>query len=161
MEAEKPLVNKMFLLEKFPGKGGWTYAMIPEVLRSKSSSFGWVKVKGQIDSFELINYKLMPMGNGRLFLPVKYEIRKKIGKNLGDWVHIILYADIAPAVIPSDFLVCLKDDPIAYSNFINHTEKEQKEYIDWIFSAKTDNAKVERIAKILDKLNKTRHAEGK
>jgi hypothetical protein len=26
---EKPLVNKEYLLEKFPGKGGWTYAAIP------------------------------------------------------------------------------------------------------------------------------------
>ena len=30
---EQPLVDKEYLLEKFPGKGGWTYAMIPEVLQ--------------------------------------------------------------------------------------------------------------------------------
>ena len=26
---EEPLVDKEYLLEKFPGKGGWTYALIP------------------------------------------------------------------------------------------------------------------------------------
>ena len=29
----KPLVNREYLLEKFPGKGGWTYALIPEILQ--------------------------------------------------------------------------------------------------------------------------------
>lgn len=26
---ESPLVNKKYLLEKYSGKGGWTYAAIP------------------------------------------------------------------------------------------------------------------------------------
>jgi hypothetical protein len=28
--VEKPLTDKEYLLEKFPGKGGWTFARIPE-----------------------------------------------------------------------------------------------------------------------------------
>lgn len=67
MELEKPLVDREYTLEKFPGKGGWTYAVIPEILQNKHSPFGWVKVKGRIDHFEIKNYKLMPMGNGSLF----------------------------------------------------------------------------------------------
>ena len=47
---EKPLVNKEYILEKFPGKGGWTFASIPEVLQNKNTPFGWVKVKGTIDT---------------------------------------------------------------------------------------------------------------
>jgi Domain of unknown function (DUF1905)/Bacteriocin-protection, YdeI or OmpD-Associated len=153
MDIEKPIVDKLFLLEKFPGKGGWTYAQIPEILHSKINSLGWLKVKGSIDDYEFIDYKLMPMGNGRLFLPVKSEIRKQIGKQAGDWVHLVIYADIAPAVTLSDFLDCLKDDPIAYENFLKLTESKQNEYTDWIFSVKTDDAKVERIAKILNQLS--------
>ena len=71
LESEKPLVSRNYLLEKYPGKGGWTYAAIPEILQDKKSPFGWVKVRGWIDDFEIKNYKLMPMGNGKLFLPVK------------------------------------------------------------------------------------------
>ncbi len=74
---QKPLVDKEYLLQKYPGKGGWTYAAIPEVLQDKHAWFGWVRVKGFIDHHELKNYRLMPMGNGSLFLPVKAEIRKK------------------------------------------------------------------------------------
>jgi len=37
---DKPLVNKKYLLEKYLGKGGWTYAAIPEVLQNKKAPFG-------------------------------------------------------------------------------------------------------------------------
>ena len=63
---KKPLVNNHYLLEKYPGKGGWTYAAIPEIKQNKNAPFGWVKVKGSIDDFELKQYKLMPMGNGKI-----------------------------------------------------------------------------------------------
>ncbi len=93
MSNEKPLVNNQYLLEKYPGKGGWTYAVIPEIPQDKHTPFGWVKVKGLFDSYEIKNYKLMPMGNGKLFLPVKASIRKIIGKKEGDKVYIVLFAD--------------------------------------------------------------------
>ncbi len=89
----KPLVNRKYLLEKYPGKGGWTYAAIPEVKPNKEKPFGWVKVSGTIDGYEIKDYHLMPMGNGDLFLPVKASIRKKINKHMGDFVHVVLYAE--------------------------------------------------------------------
>ncbi|MEI2673130.1 MAG: DUF1905 domain-containing protein [Chitinophagaceae bacterium] len=119
---EKPLINKKYLLQKYPGKGGWTYVVIPEVLQDKRAPFGWVKVKGFIDDFEIKSYKLMPLGNGQLFLPVKAEIRKKIGKQAGAWVNVVLYADNTPLEIPEELLVCLKEDPIAYKTRLSYTE---------------------------------------
>lgn len=151
---EKPLVNKKYLLEKFPGKGGWTYTAIPEVLQDKHSPFGWVKVKGSIDNYEFKNYRLMPKGNGSLFLPVKADVRKKIGKKEGDWIKVDLYADNAPTEIPEELLLCLMDDPTAHRVFLSYSDGEQKAFIDWIYSAKTDDTKVERIAKTLNKLAK-------
>ncbi len=77
MQHEQPLVDDQFLLQKYPGKGGWTYTVLPESVRKKKTPFGWIQVKGFIDSFELKAYRLMPMSNGKLFLPVRAEIRKK------------------------------------------------------------------------------------
>ena len=91
MQDAKPLVNKEFLLRKFPGKGGWTYAEIPEILQNKNTPFGWVKVKGSIDSYSLKQYKLMPMGNGKLFLPVKAEIRKKLSLAEDDLLAVTIF----------------------------------------------------------------------
>jgi hypothetical protein len=151
---EKPLVNKEYLLEKFTGKGGWTYASIPEVLKNRHSPFGWVKVKGSIDNYEFRNYRLMPMGNGSLFLPVKAAIRKLIGKKEGDWVKVILYADNAPTEIPEELQLCLKDEPEIYKTFLSYSDGEQKAFIEWIYSAKTEETKVDRIARTLNKLAK-------
>ena len=152
MKTDKPLLNKKYLLEKSPGKGGWTYAAIPEILQDKHSHFGWVKVKGSIDDFEFRNYNLMPMGNSQLFLPVRAEIRKKIGKKAGDWVNVILFSDDGPAEIPEGFLVCLMEDPDAHKTFISLSDGQQKKLIDWIYSAKTDDTKVERMAETLNRL---------
>ena len=52
-------INKQYLLKKFPGKGGWTYAEIPEIKSKRKSPFGWVKVKGFIEDVEINHYKLM------------------------------------------------------------------------------------------------------
>lgn len=152
MTEQTPLVDKEYLLEKFQGKGGWIFARIPEILQSKNTPFGWVRVRGTIDNFEIKSYNLQPMGNGNLFLPVKAEIRKKINKKEGDYVHIILYADNFPTEIPDEFKLCLMDEPNAYETFLNYTNGEQKTFVEWIYSAKTDTTKVERIAKTIDKI---------
>lgn len=96
----KPLVNKKYLLEKFPGKGGWTYAHLPDISPGKRTHFGWVKVRGTIDGYEINKYNLMPIAGGKLFLPVKAEIRKHIHKQAGDNVHVILYHDNEPLNVP-------------------------------------------------------------
>jgi hypothetical protein len=154
MKMEKPLVNKKYLLEKFLGKGGWTFAKIPEIAKDKHAHFGWVRVKGTIDGFEIRAYHLMPMGNGSLFLPVKAEIRKKIKKQEGDKVHIILYKDDLPTETPEELKLCLQDEPKLYETFLSFRDSERKAYIDWIYSAKKEETKVERMAKMIQKLEK-------
>ncbi len=148
----KPLVNKKYLLERFPGKGGWTFARLPEIVQDKKAHFGWVKVKGTIDGYEISKYHLMPMGNGSLFLPVKAEIRKKIKKKEGDKVHVILYPDNEPVEIPEELLLCLQDEPAALKFFNTLSESEQKLYIQWIYSAKKEDTKVDRLVKTINKL---------
>jgi uncharacterized protein YdeI (YjbR/CyaY-like superfamily) len=149
---EKPLVHKKYKLEKFTGKGGWTYIRIPEILPAKKTPFGWVKVKGSIGGYEIRKYNLAPMGNGGLFLPVKAAIRKALKKQEGDWVEIILFADNDPLEIPFEFLACLRDEPDAFRHFYQFTEAEQKRYIDWIYDSKKINTRIERMAKAINRI---------
>lgn len=86
-----------------------------------------MKVKGTIDSYAFNQYKLMPMGNGRLFLPVKAEIRKKINKKEGDLVHVILYSDESPIVVPDEIIECFRNEPKEiFETFLSYTEGNQK-----------------------------------
>ncbi|MCL2328464.1 MAG: YdeI/OmpD-associated family protein [Bacteroidetes bacterium] len=151
---EKPLVDKEYLLEKCSETNGWVYTIIPEIAPDKNAPFGWVKVRGSIDGFEIRKYHLMPSGQGTLMLFVKAEIRKKIKKQAGDYVRIILYADNEPLEIPEELRLCLQDDSEAWQFFNSLNESEQQKYVKWIYSTKTDQTKVDRIAKTLDKLVK-------
>jgi bifunctional DNA-binding transcriptional regulator/antitoxin component of YhaV-PrlF toxin-antitoxin module len=149
----QPLVNNTYLLEKHPGKGGWTYARIHEIPQDSNSPFGWVKVKGSIDGYEIKKYHLMPMGNGQLFLPVKAEIRKKIGKKEGDKVHVILYPDTDELEIPAELLMCLQDEPSALKFFNAISESERKYYVNWIYGAKKEPTRINRLAKAINRLS--------
>ena len=83
-------VNKQFRakLLKSPTKGGWTYVVMPD-----SAAFfgtkGLVKVRGTIDGHPF-RASFMAMGNGRHMLPVKAEVREKIGKQEGGIVTVHL-----------------------------------------------------------------------
>jgi hypothetical protein len=150
----KPIVDKKFLLEKFHGKGGWTYVIIKNNTLNKKGPFGWVRVRGTIDDYEIRKYHLMPTGKGSLMLPVKAEIRKKINKGEGDYVHVILYPDDEPLDVPEEMLACLRDEPNALKFFNSLSESERKYYIEWIYSAKREETKVERMARTINRLTK-------
>ncbi|MDU1890402.1 MAG: YdeI/OmpD-associated family protein [Dysgonomonas sp.] len=148
METEKPLVDKDYSLFKTEGKGGWTFAEIPEIPMPKAS-FGMLKVKGKIDNYEFSNVHLMPLGNGHLGLAVKSEIRKKIKKEAPDTVHIILYEDKTPLIIPEELLLCMEYEDGVLEKFETYSDGQKKAFIDWINSAKTEQTKVDRIAKTI------------
>lgn len=154
MNLEKPLVNKKYLLEKFPGKGGWTYVRIPEITKDKRAHFGMVKVRGTVDGFEIRKFHIMPMGDGGMFFPVNAGIRKAIKKQEGEMVHIILFPDLEPLEVPEEMLLCLEEEPEAMAFFNSLSESEQKFYIDWIYSAKKEETKIDRLAKAINRLLK-------
>ena len=148
MEDEKPLVDKNYLLQKFEGKGGWTYVELPEIPLPKTS-FGMLKVKGKIDDYEFSSSHLMPLGNGNVFLAVKSAIRKKIQKQAGDTVHITLYNDKTLLVTPEELLLCMGYEDGILEKFDTYSNGQKKAFIDWIYSAKTEQTKADRIARTI------------
>jgi hypothetical protein len=149
---EKPIVDHQFCLKKMDMKGGWTYIEIEGLPKALKQRFGWIPVKGKIDDFDIKQFKLWGMSNGNTFMPVKAEIRKKIKKQEGDWVHVTLYYDDSPLEIPEEFLVCLMDSPKANAFFESMNDSSKKHYIDWIYASKTLETRVNRIAKAIEKM---------
>ncbi len=151
---EIPIINEKFEIQKMPMKGGWSFVSFANIPKELKQPFGWVPVKGTIDGYAIEQFKLWTMKTGEMFMPIKAEIRKKIQKEAGDWVHIVLYYDDSPVVIPEEFLVCLLESPKAYQVFQSFKATSQKHYIDWIYATKSLTTRVNRIAKAIVKLEK-------
>jgi hypothetical protein len=81
------MLNRSFTakLRKSPRPGGWTYLVWPESVKFFGTR-GLVKIKGTIDGHPF-RASFMAMGNGKHMLPVKAEVRKVIGKSVGDTVN--------------------------------------------------------------------------
>lgn len=148
MKREEPLVDKEYQLQRPDYKGAVTYVEIPEIPMAKAP-FGMLKVRGKIDDHEFSNVHLMPLGNGNLVLAVKAELKKKLKKEAPDTVHVTIYADDTPLIVPEDLLLCMEDEAGLAEKFQSYANGQKKAFVDWINSAKTQQARIDRIAKTI------------
>lgn len=147
------LVEGEFLLERFQGKGGWTFVKFPKEIMPSSKAFGMMKVSGSVDGFSFEGKHLMPMGNGYIFLPIAKPIRTKIGKEEGESVLIRLYKEEVPDQVPQELIDCLKDDPGKFELFAALSQSEQKQWIQYIYSSDKIEDRSNRIIKLLHSLS--------
>jgi hypothetical protein len=73
-------------LEKGDTPGAWTCVVMDDVA-ALFGTRGLVKIRGAIDG-EPFSGALMAQGDGTHRLPVKAALRKTIGKEAGDTVHV-------------------------------------------------------------------------
>jgi hypothetical protein len=148
-ESGAPLVDRDYVLDKSPGMAGWTFTIIPEIAPDPHAPFGWVRVRGSIDGVPISNYHLLPTlhGTNRLFLSVNAAMRRKLGKGEGDTVHITLWRDDTPPTVPAELRACIDDDPAARRFFDSLTTAGQQQWVRWVYGAKTERVRVERMAR--------------
>ncbi|WP_343745045.1 YdeI/OmpD-associated family protein [Chitinophaga sp.] len=151
---ETPLIDQELLLERFDGKGGWTFIRLPDVPKGQQGYFGMRKVHGFIDQYELPPCNLMPFKKGVMMLPVKAAIRKQIKKEAGDRVRLILYpaGQQTKEIIPGDFMECLRDEPTALRNFQAMPPADQEKCLQWLMEVSVPDARIQRMADAINHL---------
>lgn len=144
------LFEGTILLEKFTGKGGWTYARIPATVKQSGKPFGWVVVSGSIDALQFEKVKLMPTGDGHLFLPVKKAWRQALAKECGDTVSIILYAADIPDKLPHAAIELLDLFPECRQRYHSLPRNVQQEWIERIHTAPDEQQLEKLLGKFVD-----------
>ncbi|UBM57397.1 YdeI/OmpD-associated family protein [Marinilongibacter aquaticus] len=148
------MIAQEFLLQRYAKNGektGWTFIefepqMIEKLGTNSKTSF---RVKGHLDSLPIKQLAVMPIGEGYFILPLKAEIRKKIGKEEGQKVQALLELDDSKLELSEDFLACLEDEPKAMAFFDTLSPGHQRYFSNWIESAKTIETKTKRISQSL------------
>jgi hypothetical protein len=145
----KAIFEGQVYLEKFPGKGGWTFARIPREFTPSGKYFGMTEIRGRIDAYSFEKKHLMPAGDGTVFFPVSKEIRKLIQKEAGDPVFIQIFQRELPEEIPAELEDCLKDDPGKLESFLKLSDSDQKRWIEAIYSSSDEDQKAKQILRLL------------
>jgi hypothetical protein len=109
---------------------------------------GRVKVRALLDGF-IYSGSLVKMGGTCHWLGITQEIRKKIGKNPGDIVHVVIEEETSERKVdvPEDFEKLMKKEPGVYEYFIALSYTHRKEYVRWISEAKKEETRNNRLSK--------------
>jgi hypothetical protein len=141
-------------LQKPDTPGSWTYLVIPLNIEEIFGSKGQVKVCGTINGYPYRS-SAMPSGDGTHYMVVKKDIRDKIKATQGSIVTVLMTRDQEERTValPDDFKRALEANERANNVFSAFSYSRQKEYIDWIESAKTEATRLRRIHIAIEKIS--------
>ena len=87
----KLIDQKELILEYKKGFGAWTYHLRIPGTAEIEGRWGYMKVSGTIDNYEVKNLNLAPRKNEDKIISINRQIREAIGKGAGDTVRVTLY----------------------------------------------------------------------
>ena len=95
-----------------------------------------------------------PLGDGHHALHVLKQIRKAVGKTIGDTVRVTLSRDVAGRKMeaPADLAERLAAHPTAAAYFAKLAYTHQREYVRWLEGARKPETRTKRLGEIVELL---------
>lgn len=129
------------------------FVSIPFAVEQVYGTKGQVKVKALFDGYPYRGV-LANMGMGCHVIILRKDVRKAIGKSVGDKVSVVLERDTdeRTVTVPEDLITAMIKTPKAKTTFDTLSYTNKKEYSTWITSAKKPETREKRVKDTIQKL---------
>ncbi len=129
------------------------YICVPFDVKEVFGTKARVAVKGTFDD-QKYSGTIQPMTGGHV-IGVSAEVRKALGKNTCDSIHVVMEQDAEERTveIPADLMTALDSNPAARDYFNKLPYSHRKEYVEYITEAKKPDTRVRRVEKTIDDLD--------
>lgn len=119
-----------------------------------------VLVQTTIDGFPYQG-ELLPLGDGYHALVIPREVRRAVGKTVGDVLRVALRKDTSERVIslPEDLAAGLEANAAAFKFFKTLTKPEQRSYMRYVKGSKTPEIRAKRLTETVYRLSIGRKRE--
>ena len=129
------------------------FIVVPFSVAEAYGTKGMLPVRTTLDGFPFRG-TLEPIGEGYHALEVPKEVRRAVGKTLGDGLHVALSHDTEPrlAELPTDLAEALQQHPDAQQFLQSLPYTDQRDYARWLQGAKTPDVRAKRLQETLYRL---------
>ena len=132
---------------------GSVFVVLPFSVPEAYGTRGPVPVQATVDGYPH-QASVAPFGEGHHALPVPKQIRKAVGKTVGDTVRVTLARAGAERKMeaPADLAERLAAAPPAAAYFAKLAYVHQREYVRWLEGAKKPEARTKLLSEIVEML---------
>jgi hypothetical protein len=134
------------LLEQSYSDVWYCHFVVPDDVAREYIETDQRRVICTLNDEQTLHAGLMPLGDGRWFINVNKEARKKLGVDFGDEVHVALQPDTSEfgMEVSEEFREVLLQDPDAEKFFRALTPGKQRNLIYFVGNVKSSQIKIRR-----------------
>lgn len=138
------------VLERMPGRFGWTFVEFPHDVQELFGKKGTVRVKGTVNGVPM-DRALMPTKSGCHVIVLGIDLRRQAKVKAGDRAAFEVWRDPHPEVIelPEELRETLDFLPAFKADWEGITPGMKRSILVWLNSAKTASTRAKRIAEVL------------
>jgi hypothetical protein len=140
------------VLEADPHTGD-LLVLVPFSVAEVYGTKGELPVRTSIEGFPYLG-ELTPYGDGYHALIVPREVRRAVGKTVGDVLRVALSHDLEERVVPlpDDLAAALADEPTALAFYKKLPQPDQRAYVRYLAGAKRPDERSKRLQETVYRL---------